>query len=90
MLAVPIDVALLDDDYSVVRTNLVAIVEEILVERPELRSLLAPDDGAHEEARTLRDPLQGGPASRYRLWHRAFDAEPCAASAWVRAIAEDF
>lgn len=58
MLAVPIDVALLDDDFSVVRTNLVSIVEEILEERPELRTLLAPDDGAHEEARTLRNTCQ--------------------------------
>ena len=50
MLAVPIDVALLDDDYSVVRTNLVAIVEEILVERPELRSLLARGADPNQKA----------------------------------------
>ena len=48
-----------DEPYESVERSLMVALDQLLEERPEMRFVLAPDDGSHEEAKQLRATCQG-------------------------------
>lgn len=48
-----------DEPYESVERSLTVALDQLLEERPEMRFVLAPDDGSHEEAKQLRATCQG-------------------------------